>query len=110
MNGPQFWKARKLLIEAGLHPKIEVWFGRYREDLLLRGLPAGKWHSFKKSKRRMRLFGRIIGPIPRDHALAIEIDGPHHDGDRDGRRDADLREHHQVYIVHFDASEIEALR
>jgi hypothetical protein len=61
-NGPQFWKARRLLIEAGLHPKMEVWFGRYRVDLLLRGLPVGKWKSFETSKRRVRLFGRIIGP------------------------------------------------
>lgn len=79
---------------------MEVWFGRHRVDLLLRGLPAGKWHSFKKSNRRVRLVGWIIGPIPPGHALAIEIDGPHHDGDRDARRDADLREHHQVYVVH----------
>jgi hypothetical protein len=42
--------------------------------------------------------------------LAIEIDGPHDEGDRDTQRDADLREHHQVCVVHFDASEIEALR
>lgn len=109
LNGPQFWKARRLLIEAGLHPKMEVCFGPYRVDLLLEGLPANKWKSFEKSKRRVRLFGRIIGPIPPQHLLAIEIDGPHHEGNRDAKRDAYLREHHRVYIVRFDASEIEAL-
>jgi hypothetical protein len=110
LNGPQFWKARRLLIEAGFHPEIEVRFGQYRVDLLLRGLPAQMWQSFEKSERRARLFGRIIGPIPRGHVLAIEIDGPNHDGDSDAKRDAYLREQHRVYVVRFEASEIEALR
>ena len=110
LNGPQFWTARRLLLEAGFHPEIEVCFGRYRVDLLLRGLPAHMRQSFEKSKRRVRLFGRIIGPIPRGHVLAIEIDGPQHEGNRDGRRDAYLREQHHVYVVRFDASEIEAFR
>jgi hypothetical protein len=109
LNGPQFWKARKLLIEAGFHPQIEVEFGPYRVDLLLRGIPARKWQSFEKSKRRVRLFGRLVGPIPHGHALAIEIDGPHHEGNRDSERDAYLREHYKVYVVRFDASEIQAL-
>ena len=72
-------------------------------------VPTRKWRSFEKSKRRVRLFGRLVGPIPRGHALAIEIDGPHHEGNRDSERDAYLREHHNVYVVRFDASEIEAL-
>ena len=110
LNGPQFWKARKLLMEAGCHPELEVSFGPYRVDILLRGLPNRLWQSFRKSKRRVRLFGRIIGPIPPGHALAIEIDGPQHEGNRDRRRDAYLRKHHRIYVVRFDASEIEALR
>ena len=108
LNGPQFWKARKLLIEAGFHPELEVSFGPYRVDLLLRGLPTHILQSFEKSKRRVRLFGRLVGTIPRGHLLAIEIDGPHHEGNRDTQRDAYLREHHKVYVVRFNASEIEA--
>lgn len=68
------------------------------------------WQSFEKSKRRVRLFGRLVGPIPRGHALAIEIDGPHHEGNRDSERDAYLLKHHNVYVVRFDVSEIDALR
>jgi len=89
---------------------MEVWFGRCRVDLLVKGLPARMKQSYEKSKGRLRLFGRKIGPVPRGHVLAIEIDGPDNDGNRDARRDAYLREHHQVYVVRFDASEIEALR
>jgi hypothetical protein len=109
-NGPQFWKARKLLREAGFRPEFEVSFGPYRVDLLIRGLPASKWRAFLRSKRRVRLFGRIIGPIPPGHALAIEIDGPKHEGDFDSQRDAYLLEHHKVYVVRFDTSEIDAFR
>jgi hypothetical protein len=109
LNGPQFWEARKLLLEAGFHPQIEVKFGPYRVDLLLRGIPGRKWQSFENSKRRVRLFGRLVGPIPRGHALAIEIDGPHHEGNRDSERDAYLLEKHKVYVVRFDASEIQSL-
>jgi hypothetical protein len=39
LNGPQFWKARKLLTEARFHPQIEVKFGPYHVDLLLRTYP-----------------------------------------------------------------------
>jgi len=109
LNGPQFWKARKILMEAGLHPEMEVRFGPYRVDLLLKGVPARMWQSFDKSKRRVRLFGRMVGPIPRGHVLAIEIDGPHHEGNGDSRRDAYLLERHKVYVVRFDTSEIQAL-
>jgi hypothetical protein len=35
LNGRQFWIARKLLIQAGLHPQLEVPFGPYRGDILL---------------------------------------------------------------------------
>ena len=108
-NGPQFWKARKLLLEAGFHPEIEVSFGRYRVDLLLRGLPRRLKRSYERSKGKLRLFGRRIGPIPHGHFLAIEIDGPHHEGNRDAQRDQYLLKHHKVYVVRFDASEIEAL-
>jgi hypothetical protein len=86
-NGPQFWTGRKLLLEAGFHPKIEVSFGRYRVDLLLRGLPRRLKRSHERSKGKLRLFGRRIGRIPHGHFLAIEIDGPHHDGNRDAQRD-----------------------
>lgn len=103
-------KARKLLREAGFHPEMDVSFGRYRVDLVIRGLPARMQESFIKSGRRVPLFNREIGPIPPGHVLAIEIDGPHYEGDRDVQRDAYLRAHHRVYVVLFDASEIEALR
>lgn len=109
-NGPQFWKARRLLIEAGFHPEMEVWFGRYRVDLLVKGLPRRLKRSYEKSKGKLRLFGRRVGPIPRGHFLAIEIDGSHHEGGRDARRDEYLLKHHKVYVVRFDASEIEGLR
>jgi toxin HigB-1 len=33
LNGRQFWKARQMLVEAGFHPEMEVWFGPYRVDL-----------------------------------------------------------------------------
>jgi very-short-patch-repair endonuclease len=65
--------------------------------------------SFIKSGRRVALFDKEVGPIPRGHVLAIEIDGPHEE-DRDARRDGYLLKNHKVYVVRFDASEIQALR
>lgn len=109
LNGRQFWIARRLLIQAGLHPQLEVRFGPYRVDILLSGLPRWMWKSFEQSQRRVRLFGRLVGPIPRGHLLAIEIDGPHHEGNSDSQRDAYLLKHHKVYVVRFDTWEIDAL-
>jgi hypothetical protein len=88
---------------------MEVWFGRYRVDLLLRGLPRRLKQQYERSGGKLRLFGRRIGPIPREYVLAIEIDGSHHEGNRDTRRDEYLMMHHKVYVVRFDTSEIDAL-
>jgi hypothetical protein len=110
MNGPQFWKARRILIEAGFHPEIEVCFGPYRVDLLIRGLRRRLKRAYDRSRGKLRLFNRRIGPVPAGHFLAIEIDGPHHEGNRDAWRDEYLLRRHKVFVVRFDASEIEALR
>lgn len=109
-NGPQFCKTRRILLDAGFHPEMEVRFGPYRVDLLLRGLPRRLKQAHEKSRGKLRLFGRRIGPIPPGHLLAIEIDGPHHEGKRGSRRDAYLLRYHRVYVVRFDAAEIEALK
>jgi very-short-patch-repair endonuclease len=106
-NGSQLFKARRLLREAGFHPELEVWFGRYRVDLLIRGLPARMQPSFIKSGRRLQLFGRMIGPIPHGHVLAIGMDGSNHECNRDDEQEDYLCDHHRLYVVRVDASEID---